>query len=96
MSKKLRLGSNFPRAALNSRKNEVRIELIEPKTAISIISCKLDVDNIRAKTKICTIIRTQEELVSIECGRYWKGTETFTDKTTTWIEEASMKLSEDI
>ena len=47
MSNKLRLGSNFPRAALCSRNNEVRMWMIKSKTAVVILACKLQIGNVR-------------------------------------------------
>ena len=52
LAKKLRLGSNFPRTALYSRKNAVEIGLIKPKTVVATLACKLHVGNLRANTKI--------------------------------------------
>ena len=46
IAKKLRLGSNFPRAALCSRKNAVGIGMIKPKTAIAMLVCKLHIGNV--------------------------------------------------
>ena len=45
-------------------------------------------------TKIKKIIRHQEEVVTIEHGRVWKGKELSTDKPTTWTEEVNMILRE--
>ena len=61
LAKKLRLGSNFSRAAMCSRKSAVEIGLVKPKTVIAILACKLYVGNVRAKTKIGKIIRMQDE-----------------------------------
>ena len=47
ISNKLRLGSNFPRAALCSRNNEVGIWMIKSKTAVEILACKLQIGNVR-------------------------------------------------
>ena len=80
IAKKLRLGSNFPRAAMHSRKSAVGIGLVKPKTVIAILACKLHVGNVRAKTKIGKIIRMQEESLMIEHGRVWKGVESYTKK----------------
>ena len=55
-AKKLRLGSKFLRAALCSRKNEVGIGLIKPKTEVATQVCKLHVGNVRGNTKKCEII----------------------------------------
>ena len=59
IAKKLRLGSNFLRAALHSRKNAVGIGLIEQKKAVSMLSCNLCIGNVRDATKISKIIRYQ-------------------------------------
>ena len=92
--KKLRLGGNFPRAVLDSRKKSVGIGLIKPKTAVEIFSCKLYIGNARAATKISKIIRYQEELVAIEHGRACKGKEPRSDKPTAWEEEVNFLLKE--
>ena len=63
---KLRLGSNFPKAALCLRKNTLGIGLINPKTAVSILVCKLCIENLRVNTKISKIRQTQEESLIIE------------------------------
>ena len=72
-SQNLRLGRNFPREALHSRKKSVWIGLSKPKTVVVMFSCKLCTGNMRAKTKIRQIIRCQVEVVTIEHGRVWKG-----------------------
>ena len=51
IAKNLILGSNFPRAALSSRKNAVRIGWIKPKTAVETLSCKLCIENVRSKQR---------------------------------------------
>ena len=94
LAKKLRLGSNFPRAAMHSRKSAVGIGLIKPKTVIAILACKLNVGNVRAKTKIGKIIRMQEESLIIEHGRVWKGVESYTKKPEAWTEEVNALLNE--
>ena len=47
IAKNLRLGSNFPRASLYSRKNSVGIGLINPKTALSMLTWKFCIGNWR-------------------------------------------------
>ena len=94
IDKKLRLGSNFPIAALYSIKNAVVIGLIKPKKAIATLYCKLCIGNARVKIKIRKIIRHQEEAVTIDHGRVWKVKELKIDKPTTWKEEANVLLIE--
>ena len=57
IAKKLRLGSNFSRETLYSRKNILGIALIKPKKEVEMLACKLYIGNVRANTKICKIIR---------------------------------------
>jgi len=94
LAKKLRLGSNFLRAAMHSRKSAVGIGLMKPKTVIAILACKLCVGNVRAKTKIGKIVRMQEESLMIEHGRVWKGVESCTKKPEAWTEEVNELLTE--
>ena len=94
IAKNLRLGSNFPRVSLHSRKNAVGIRLIKPKIAVATFSCKLYIRNMRSVTKIRKIIRHQEEAVTIEHGGVWKGKELSSDKPTIWTEEGNVLLRE--
>ena len=54
--KKLNLGVNFLRVVLYSRQNAMGIRLIHPKPAISILACKLYIDNIRGDIQIAKLI----------------------------------------
>ena len=56
----LRLGINFPRTVLCSRKNVVGIELINPKKSVAILVCKLCVGNLGSNTKMYEIMKMQE------------------------------------
>jgi len=67
IAKKLRLGSNFTRAALCSINNAVVIGMIKPKTEVAMLACKLHIGNISNKM--------QEESLTIEYGRNSKGKE---------------------
>ena len=71
IAKELRVRSNFLRAALYSRENATWIGLIMPKTAVSTLACKINIENSRANTKIIKIIN-QEDSVTIECEMKYK------------------------
>ena len=51
IAKKLRLGSNFPRAALCSRKNALWIGLIKPKIEVAMLACKLCTLNVNKNSR---------------------------------------------
>ena len=47
IANKLRLGNNFLRAALCSRKNAIGIGMIKMKTVMTMLVCKLHMGNVR-------------------------------------------------
>ena len=53
----------------------------------------MHVGNVRVKTKIVKIIRTQEESLIIEHGRLWKGVASFTKNPEAWTEEVNALLN---
>ena len=65
IAKKLRLGRNFPRTSLCSKKNSVGIGLIKPKIVVAILARKLHIENLTANTKISKTIQMQEESLTI-------------------------------
>ena len=67
-----------------SKKNAVGIGLIKSKIVVAILACKLYIGNVITNKKINLTIRIQEEHVTIEHGRKWKGKEIKTEKPTTW------------
>ena len=93
IAKKLRLGSNFPREALNSRKNAVGLGLIKPKKVAATLAWKLYIGNVRANMKTCKIIRMQEESLTTEHERNWKGKGKITHNPSIWSEEVFTILS---
>ena len=87
LTKKMRLGSNLLRIALYSRKSAVGIGLTKPKTAVTMLSCKRCIGNVRAKTKIGKMLIIQQEALTIEHGRVHKGCNSCTNKPESWTKE---------
>ena len=57
------------------------------------LACKLYVGNVREKTKIKKMLKIQEEALTMEHGREWKGNESYTNKPEAWIEEVNEIMS---
>ena len=62
----MNLGTTFLRAVWCSRRNAIRIELIQPKTIIAILVYKLYIRNLRADIWISRLIRCNEEARIVE------------------------------
>ena len=65
----MELGKKFLRAILCVQQNRLGIGLIKPKTAITILACKLYIGNKRAGSKLVKLFRINKESVAIEYER---------------------------
>ena len=72
-----------------SRNRINKVETINKNVSVQDLRWKL------MNTKICKITQMQEEALTIEYGRNWKGKEKMTNKPSIWLEEAC-KLSSEI